>query len=120
MGGPVLAYKLASIQWAEGTTATLAAGNNDTTITLAKGTANQILRRVRIGAPGVIGPLAVTFYDNTPATTPISGTLYFDAQPPEGFDLSGLRVASGKLGIRITGFTAGGNSTAYINFSYTY
>ena len=116
-----LLQKTQRIRYAESATDTLAAGNNDTTIDLATGTTSQWLRKVRIAAPGVTGTLTVRFYDGAPATTPITGTLYLAGQPADGFDLTGLQVATGSLGIRIAGMAADSPATdVYINVAYTY
>ena len=98
---------------------TLTAGNVDDSLTLTVGTANyQVLKRVRVSAPGAIGPLTIRFYDNTVATAdPITAAMNLDAQPADGFDLSGMRLTSGILGWRITGYTAG-NTAAYLNIAY--
>lgn len=103
--------------WSEGTTKTLTGSNDDVTITLAKG-ANQRVHKVLITAPGAIGDITVVFYDNTPATTPISGTLYLASQPAEGFTLN-KSLNSSKLGIRLAGYSSG-STTAYINVRYSY
>ncbi len=104
--------------WDEGTTKSLTTGNNDGSINLAKGDIGQVPNRVLISAPGAIGNLTIVFYDDTPATTPISGTLYLASQPPEGFILK-KSLQSGTLGFRIAGWTSGG-STAFINTRYSY
>ncbi len=104
--------------WVEGTTKSLTTGNNDGIINLAKGDIAQVPSRILITAPGAIGNLTVVFYDDTPATTAISGTLYLASQPPEGFLLK-KSLQSGTLGFRIAGWTSGG-ATAFINVRYSY
>ena len=104
--------------WGEGKVQALTTGNNDGTIDLAKGNIGQIPSTVYISAPGAIGDITVVFYDNTAATTPITGTLYLAAQPAGGFVLK-KSLGSGTLGYRIAGWTAGG-AKAYINVRYSF
>jgi len=102
----------------EGKTVTLTAGNNDSYLTLAKGTYQRI-KRVRLSVPGGIGDITIRFYNGTVgAGTAITGTIYLASQPAEGFDLTGLNT-TGTLGWRIAGWTEG-NSSAFINVTYTW
>lgn len=106
--------------WTEGTEkAGLTTGNNDGTLTLdaTRATAGQSIHRVLVTAPGATGKVYVQFFDDAAATTPISGTLPLNAQPPEGFVIN-KTVSSGKLGYRITGVT-GGSATAYLTVIYS-
>ena len=106
--------------WTEGGIKTgITTGNNDGTIDLvhvAAGETGQCVERVLVSCPGITGTLAIVFYDDAAATTPITGTLYLAAQPVDGFILH-KTVSSGTLGYRISGAT-GGSSTAYLTVNY--
>ena len=99
-------------------TASLTTGNNDGSVIFTKGTLLQALKRVRISIPGDTGTPAIVFYSGAAPTTPITGTLYLAAQPAEGFDLTGLNVAAGVLGYRITG--SAGSVIGYLTITYSY
>lgn len=103
----------------EGTTKSCSTGNNDGSLTLAKGS-NQVLDKINVSIPGAIGDVKIKFYDNTVATGDnITGDMYLSAQPSNGFDLSGLKISSGKVGFRISGISSG-THTAYVNLRYAY
>jgi hypothetical protein len=104
--------------WNEGGTQALGAGNNDGSIDLAKADTGQLLNRVRIAAPGAVGNLTIILYDGAAPTTPISGTMQLNAQPADGFDMTGIVLTTGTLGWRIAGYSSG-SSTAYVNVAYT-
>ena len=107
------------ISWTEGTTITLAAGNVDTNIDLAKGTTNQIVEEILITAPGAVGDLTIALYDGTVAAgTLISGTMQFRAFP-NGTIKIGKVLSTGTLGMRIAGFSSG-TTKAYVNVTYGY
>ena len=107
------------IAWTEGTTITLATGNVDTSIDLAKGTTEQVVQEIMITAPGAVGDLTIALYDGSVATgTLISGTMQFRAFP-DGTIKIGKALSTGTLGIRIAGF-ASGTTKAYVNVVYGY
>lgn len=99
-------------------TTSLAAGNNDDSITFALGTTATV-RKIQVAAPGAVGDLQIRFYDAAAPTTPITGALYLASQPAGGFDLTGIKLSGKVLGWRITGWTSGSTS-AYLNINYSY
>jgi hypothetical protein len=105
-------------KWSEGKVqSALGVGNNDDSLTLAKGSAKQVIDEVQVSVPGAIGDIYVIFYDGLVATNvPITGAMYVAAGQPF---IINKRVLSGILGWRIAGRTAGGTK-AYINTKYTY
>jgi hypothetical protein len=107
------------IAWTEGTTITLATGNVDTNVDLAKGTTDQVVQEIMITAPGAVGDLTIALYDGTVAAgTLITGTMQFRAFP-NGTIKVGKALSTGTLGIRIAGF-ASGTTKAYVNVIYGY
>lgn len=94
-------------------------GNNDGTYTLLAGSSDkgQTIQNVYVTAPGAVGDLQITFYDDTPATTKLKGPYPLASQPPLGFELR-KTVSSGKLGYRISGWTSG-STKVYLNITYS-
>lgn len=105
--------------WPESKLTALTTGNNDDSITFAKGTANQILKRVLVSVPAAVGDVQIQFYDGLVATNaPIGGARYVKNQPTLGFELNKL-ITSGILGWRISGLSSG-TPNAYLDITYGY
>ena len=95
----------------------VSADPTDTTIDLASGTTGQTVGKVLVSAPGATGDIVVAFYDGVPATT-LLAEFYLINMPSNGFAIN-KGVATGNLGIRISGIT---NPTkkAYLSIQYGY
>lgn len=95
-----------------------ATGTNITHV-FKHGTKNIIVQNVRLVIPGVDADAFVGFYNGTPTTTAITGSIAYTSQPDQGFNLNGAIVTAGSLGIRVTGNTTAG-LTAYAKIDYLY
>jgi len=102
-------------------TSSLTTGDNDDSLSLAM-LGTQTLRNIVVAAPGAVGDLTVQFFDGVPGgmgSTAITGPLYLNAQPSNGFELTGYAITTGTLGWRIAGWTDG-MTNAYVNIAYNY
>ena len=101
----------------EGTSGIVTAGqDNYVDIDLAKGTQDQDLISCKLAIASA-STATVQFFDATTAT-PLTGAVYYTAQPNNGFRLGRKVLTSGTLRVKIANL--GGNSTAYYNVQYDY